>query len=805
MNVAEVIERLGSCQSEVETRLTDGLGPMVDNAVRRWSLYEREESLHQLLALSQGHDCNYDRPTIGVAYACWYHPQRTVDAIRSLAPLLCRHEGDLDLLDLGSGTGATWWAALLIEEARLALGGAARDVRIAAIESSPPMHSAAVELWNSVVATSSANVAVQPMVSSWLDGPPVVESGIAVMSYVFDHGDKEMSAEIGRAVCRTLDSSGVDHAVLLGSSTKSAIMGAALKGLTETEAWESGSLTLPPGPFTGQVHSLGALRCELIVGTSDDLLTTMGVKSPHWASKWTDARWCRRRAPRQTVLGTDTRTPIVLDDHQARLAGPARRHGREAVRSPLAVLGAAGSGKSQVLVERLLRTVESVRPGEEYTALVSSFNTRMVDQLAKWFIARSPDGFVCSSGAGGAIEVTGGAWRVRFLNWDKVMIRLLGAASVAVRDEIQVFSAVLAMISPQLKAQMDQYEWSTPEFFAEEYRRVVYGLGAYERRVYETVERRGRQVRLGPTQRAFAAEILWHAHKQQSPTWTDLRIDALTRVRQGHQPERLSEVYFDECQDLLPADVYLLRNLVDDPGRMSVWGDPAQALHIGTSHQLPPLGTRWRFERLEGSYRLPIRICEAVAPLAESIAQSRSRSGTTHGAGEEQVDVVLPEAVKSATLGIRPVVLDGTSGMPVDKICDVIATFRPLLDRWSTGNRLPITIAEASAGVAPQLQKAFPNDAVDAESMRAIKGLERPVVIWPTSCLMGASSTAAEWIYTILTRTTTLLVIVLQANTDPRVVEAVQHLRRDRLLFWDRSDEEAFDAHWFASPTVGGL
>ncbi len=44
------------------------------------------EGLEDLLALSDDRDCAYDRPSIGVSYALWYHGARTHEAVRALAP-----------------------------------------------------------------------------------------------------------------------------------------------------------------------------------------------------------------------------------------------------------------------------------------------------------------------------------------------------------------------------------------------------------------------------------------------------------------------------------------------------------------------------------------------------------------------------------------------------------------------------------------------------------------------------------------------------------------------------------------------
>ena len=83
--------------------------------------------------------------------------------------------------------------------------------------------------------------------------------------------------------------------------------------------------------------------------------------------------------------------------------------------------------------------------------------------------------------------------------------------------------------------------------------------------------------------------------------------------------------------------------------------------------------------------------------------------------------------------------------------------------------------------------------------MRKIKGLERPLVVWPTRAPIPTTSTLGEWVYTILTRTTCVVVIILSSDTDEAVRAVVSRLDRTRLLFWNQQAEDVFDS-W--APTV---
>ncbi len=247
---------------------------------------------------------------------------------------------------------------------------------------------------------------------------------------------------------------------------------------------------------------------------------------------------------------------------------------------------------------------------------------------------------------------------------------------------------------------------------------------------------------------------------------------------------------FCGSQDFTPADFDLVGALVTDPKGIVVGGDPAQAIHLGKSAGLPPpmKGHRWSRHHLEGSYRLPVRVCEAVAPIARAIQAMRAASGPGAVTGDvapllSASEVVLPHGVKNAVLGVRPVVVAGSHSEVRDQVCEVLSRYGPLLD-GSDGERI-VTIAEGDEWIEHALRGGLDGGfALRRESMRAIKGLERPCVIWSTRAAIPDRESHDEWIYTILTRTTCLVVLAVSEATPPAVSEVLGRLEPDRLLFW---------------------
>lgn len=78
--------------------------------------------------------------------------------------------------------------------------------------------------------------------------------------------------------------------------------------------------------------------------------------------------------------------------------------------------------------------------------------------------------------------------------------------------------------------------------------------------------------------------------------------------------------------------------------------------------------------------------------------------------------------------------------------------------------------------------------------MLRIKGLERACVVFSDRAAMGGDEAIPEWIYTALTRSNALLVLVLWPDAAPAIRAVIGRLREDRLLFWSAGARSAFQA-----------
>src|SRR4051812_44208192 len=114
--MTEIEERLRVSKDKVADLILGACQSFADS--RSWSAFDLAKSLDDTWNLSGGEDCCYDRPSIGLNYALWYHARRTQDILR-LVLRNWENRPPTHILDLGSGTGAVAWALALAIDAGL--------------------------------------------------------------------------------------------------------------------------------------------------------------------------------------------------------------------------------------------------------------------------------------------------------------------------------------------------------------------------------------------------------------------------------------------------------------------------------------------------------------------------------------------------------------------------------------------------------------------------------------------------------------------------------------------------------------
>lgn len=822
MEITTSLSTLIEKQEKLDGLIAQGLSAHYKKDLKKISSFDFSESINDTYNLSAGKDCCYDRPSIGWTYASWYHGRRIQTALRSLARPLFENEENIHILDLGGGTGAVAWAVALIERARIEAGGVARRVKIDSVDSSPFMLKQSKRLWEEFLSWDwldpvRNNLAVDYALSSWTETLFRCEtSPWLVGAYLLDDSDKARVEEVSEALEYVAEKHAASRVILTTASSKSYL----IESATETfqrKNWEQVKRPLLPAIWDGELSAVSAHRCE-VYGDLDIASNDRGISQlPKW--EWPGEQIVLRdfqylgRISQPELLSAATRPTFIYDKIQDEASTPDDR--------ATAIFGVAGSGKSRILVERIARVIEKrQKPKTQHRILVTAFNKLMVDQLADWFDERFPrdQGFdLQRSGESGDIRFKGTMRSsdisypvsVRFLNWDKSpgrLFKIKGGSNIpkwsnAVKERVKFLQRNSNSVSKESFLQNPIL--SDPEFLSAELERVIYGLEKYKSfDEYDKCirEGRGKQIRSGQARKLIWALLMEDGHPR---SYTHRRIEAHQKVfgnssknrDQSKFWETYSHLFVDEVQDFTPTDFKLFEKLIEDPHNIVTAGDITQAMHIGSSFNQQPAikGARWFFHNLAGSYRLPVRICEALRPLAKQISIEQGSKSNSFISNEK---VLLPESRKSAVLGVRPIVIGGSEFEVNKSLGEVIEYYQDFI-KSAPLSREVITVAEGDPWIVGSIKKKLNTGSkktfrVDNESMNKIKGLERPCVIWSTRARIVSDEALGEWIYTILTRTTGILIIVLSKDTPPGVAHYLSFLDKKKLLFWSNSAKDRF-------------
>ncbi len=788
--------------------LKDPMSRAVEDAVEslasahHFSAYDLARSLEDTWNLSRGEDCCYDRPSVGLNYAMWYHARRVQDLLRMCVPVWLTDGVPPAILDLGCGTGTVLWALAAAGTAGLDV----RDTEVVCVDSSPPMLAAAKHMWQTLQADvcfgeAARSLTVSFRCRSWTQPDVDLAGAQVIASYLFDESDVTRLDEVVAAFHRVADRVSARSLFVLSSAKKEPILGGISIALDQ-HGWRVAQAERLPILWSGPSQRLASFRARVLADVPTDL--PWQGRSPSFDHAERPAyHFATRTAPQEE---TGVRGTFVLDDAQQIAAVPERKL--------TVVVGPAGSGKSRVLIERLVRLAED--RDDRVRILLTTFNIDLLSQLRTWLVERldhSTSGFRQRKGADGDYSFRSDAdltkaGEIRLLNWDKVPTRLMNVASISTSPSAlnspSLFQDRIAGHLARTGMHLREAEEGrlTAEFLKAEHARVIWGLQTATRAEYLQRDRKGRRHGLD---RARMRPLGWDVLMGQGAPELFSHVRSRAMEASLDDADVFDALFIDECQDFTPADFRLAGRLVRDADGISAFGDETQSMHLGTSYRRPGLleghngqARRWRTHTLHGSYRLPLRICEAVAPLAKHVEASHS---ALHDVDGEPMDLTDLSAVTSAVPGARPITLSGTRAEIKQQMAEVLTAYAPLLLETTPQNRA-ITIAEGHRHewlntkllkkevLPPALKDAEVR--VDDRSMRAIKGLERPAVIWSTKAHLPADESHLEWIYTMLTRTTGLLLILLSDSAGEESREALRLLDPSRLLHWTARAQQHF-------------
>lgn len=81
----------------------------------------------------------------------------------------------------------------------------------------------------------------------------------------------------------------------------------------------------------------------------------------------------------------------------------------------------------------------------------------------------------------------------------------------------------------------------------------------------------------------------------------------------------------------------------------------------------------------------------------------------------------------------------------------------------------------------------------ETDTILSLKGLEKECVVWSTRIPLEFEKEVYEFAYTILTRTSSILIVALSDNSQEVYKPIIGLLKKDRLIFWDKATEDRFE------------
>jgi hypothetical protein len=382
---------------------------------------------------------------------------------------------------------------------------------------------------------------------------------------------------------------------------------------------------------------------------------------------------------------------------------------------------------------------------------------------------------------------------VRLLHFDSLPRRIAGIKASGrynKRKHEEILKKIIQDVKTKNRIHHERHDnILNLDFILEEYHRVIYGLQvgiSGSRQKYLNVKRTGRgnnpslqknserRILVWECLEAYAREI--HQNKVESFVLKKQYLYA--RLKKGLITKKFDYILIDEFQDCTEADFEIFFNLVKNPNNITIAGDLAQSVHLGTTARIPGKDERMSkrlFHRLDGSYRLPVRISEAIKKVSESLVQ---KFGNNEGATQ-----ITP--YKGAPPGARPIVVYGKD---FQKIAFKI---KQIFDSYEIYDLKKITILEKDK----EFQKALKDlgTPCETDSILKLKGLEKECVVWSTRVPFEYESEIFEFAYTIMTRTSCILIVAITDNTQDVYKKILGMLNRERLILWDSETEFEFE------------
>lgn len=770
-------------------------------------VYDIGECQSESYNLINNQDLCYDRPNTAFAYSLWYHARRVNTFLTFFAKkLLTTQETEIEIFDLGAGTGAVQWSVGLVLQAMKEAKLKTPNVRIVNIDSSPFMLNYSKEfLWKQFCSkyTHCSNLEIDYEVNSWNNKRKIsVSNPWLSASYLFDiSDDKDVIKNDFISLVNTYNPTTV--LLLTSAQPKKKELLSSLSNEFKSVGYKTDEVLSSSLIFKGNLTSVNAFRKQLYTETK--------IPSIARDASWTDSSFVGTiltKPVQKEIFGTQqakiqtfslynpplkVRRDIELNDLQKKAA--------KNTSQPAVIVGPAGCGKSVVITERIKNIVAENNYNPNLKILVTTFNKGLVKGLGDWlanildetkFKRRFDKNFHGYDDGSSYFTFTDSAeTNIRLLHFE-MLPKFIGG--IKFKWEVEqthhkILTDIIAQVVAEEKIKIETYSnILNSEFLFEEYHRVVYGLQCRIRdgeEQYLNLKREGRGNNPSLQKNSIRRKLVWkclekyalHIYANDIQSFTTRRQRFLYLLKENKIALKYDYIIVDEFQDCTNADFEIFFRLLKDPDHLIIAGDLAQAVHIGKAAKIPrdERMLRRTFHRLEGSYRLPIRISECIKDLSIKISESFG--------GEEGTSVITP--YKGSPPGARPIIIYA------DTLQEIVVKLKAVYDCYKIYDLQQVTILEKDPTLTTELRKQ--GISTETDTILRLKGLEKECVLWSTRAEIEFEKEVYEFIYTILTRTSSVLIVALFPETKSIYKRVIHLLRKDRIIFWDTITKQKFN------------
>jgi DNA helicase-2/ATP-dependent DNA helicase PcrA len=777
-----------------------------------WDINQTTEESYNLV---NGHDLFYDRPSTPMTYSLWYQCRRINILLGFVSNQLKENHDDLTFIDLGAGTGSLAFAIGLFHVYSKTIKKVEHNYSIINIDTSPFMLDfARNHLWPKATEKFPEfnKVKVFFEVNSWQNA--VLNFNMnrvwLTASYLFDSSDSEK--EITESFLDLAEKLKPLRIFIISTPTKMAKTTSLAEGLAKMKYQKrpiqnSEILLSGLNPFINSFRKRLYEKVgngKLLRGSTWDDKSISGIEYyyPNFGIQFGGSDIKNIELYNQAIK---VRTDVRLSKVQLQAS--------EYTGSTLKLIGPAGSGKSIVLTERLKRAVTASNYDPNLRILVSSFNKKLLWKLCEWTstLLSSEKFAVRAIGDNNQIYFKGStAPNIEFLHFDILPRKF------EIPANIQLEQYHLDLISKEAQAVALLYDPKgqhnaiyDPKFLLTEYQTTIYGTNRRKESEYLEKQRigRGNFPYVNKTRKKLIFLIIGNYLKKLNKLGVNSFITRRSKLflkltKSQGSVQKYDFIFLDEFQDCTPADLFIFRLLLKTQENLFIGGDLAQAVHLGLgSKAIDEMSinlTKWskdelktKLIRLEGSFRLPVRIAQALAPLSVHLVNKFEKSGS----------VTQLEPQKLSIPGPRPVIVwgDTIDSLSV-KMCETIISY-------SAYNLSTICVLEKNYEMSKKVWAQYTNrvllnpelaiselKSIESDSVLSIKGLEKRCVIWDTSAPIYDNDPARlfEFVYTILTRTTGLLVIAISPATLDYYRQIFNLLDNRYLIYWDDDSQSSF-------------